>query len=297
MFARPDVPGAYPPRHRLFGDPLVGNHEAVDHLVTNHDRRGVDAVQHRVEMVALTPICQGDADRRVNHAAAVQSKVGARPPGLRINIDDVAVAGVPEDPLVILTIGPVRHAALAPRAAPRRRPFLVALRVEHPDGLAGDGVNGDPLRQRGVEVEDAADHERRRLECGGVGRSIDPVEVRGVLDERLDDGVERRPPLATVGHRPADEVVDRHPLPGVLEVAEVAGVDLLERGVLGAGDVASVAPPLAVRGVVGLPGPVLLGVDRGRRAGEGDDDGRHQERVAHRVTSERDGTPPWSASV
>ena len=175
MLARADIPGAHPAGHRLLGDPAVGNLGAVDDRVADHDRRGMDAVEHRVEIVALVPIRPGNADHGVDHAAAVRPEVGARLPGSGVDADEVAVAGAPEDSLIVLAVGPVRDTALAPRAGHRRRPFLVALRVEHPAGLACRGVDGDSLRQRRVEVEDAADHERRRLEPGGVGRVADPV--------------------------------------------------------------------------------------------------------------------------
>ena len=266
VLAGPDVPGPHPARDRLLGDAPVGDVRAVDHLVADDDRRRVDAVEQRVQVVALAPRGPREADHRVDHAAAVGPEVGARPPGRRVRADDVAVAGAPEDAFVPLAVGPVGDAPLAPCPGHRRRPLFVALGVEDPERLARLRVDGDALRQRRVEVEDSADHQRRGLEAGRTRQVALPVQVGRLLDERLDDGVERRRPLPAAGRRPADPVVDRHPLPDQLEVGEVAGVDLVERRVLLAADVSGVAAPLAVRGVVGLPrAGVLLRVGgRGR---------------------------------
>ena len=285
VLAGADVPGADPARHRLLGDAAVGDVRAVDDPVAHHDGRRVDAEEHRVQVVALFAVGPRQPDHGVDPAAPA-AEVGARPPGLRVDADEVAVAGAPEDALVSLAVGPVGHAPLRPRVAHGRGALLVALRVVDPEGFAGRRVDGDALRERGVEVEHAAHHQRRRLQPAQDRPVAGPVEVGGVGDERVDDGVEGRPPLAAARRRPAHHAVDGGPLPGDLEVREVAGVDLVERRVLGAADIAGVAAPLALRGVVRLPragGVAGLGLRGGRGRGEQGEQ-RHREdreRLAH----------------
>ena len=189
-----------------------------------------------------------------------------------------------------LAVGPVGDAPLRPGVAHRRRAFLVTLRVVDPQRLTGRRVDRHPLRQRGVEVEDPAHHQRRRLQARQDRAVSGAVEVGGVLDQRVDHGVERGQPLAAARRRPADEAVDRGPLPGDLQVGEVARVDLVQRRVLRAADVARVAHPFAVGGVVGLPrsgGLVLLGVHDGRPVEKQREQHGERERLAHDVTSVR----------
>ena len=202
VLAGPDVPGPDPARDRLLGDAAVGDVRAVDDAVAHHDGRRVDAEEHRVQVVALVTARPRQPHHRVDPAAAVP-EVGARPARLRVDADQVAVAGAPEDALVSLAVGPVGDAPLRPRVAHGRGALFVALRVVDPEGLAGRRVDGDALRERGVEVEHAADHQRRRLQPARERPVAGPVEVGGVGDERVDDGVEGRPPLAAAGGRPA----------------------------------------------------------------------------------------------
>ena len=258
---------------------------AVDDPVAHHDGRRVDAEEQGVQVVALVAVGPRQPDHRVDPAAPA-AEVGARPAGLRVDADQVAVAGAPEDALVAGPVGPVGDAPLRPRVAHGWGALLVALGVVDPEGLAGRRVDGDALRERGVEVEHAAHHQRRRLQPGQDGPVAGPVEVGGVGDQRVDDGVEGRPPFAAARGRPAHHAVDGGPLPGDLEVGEVVGVDLVERRVLGAADVAGVAAPFALRGVVRLPwagGPARLGVGVGRGGGEqGEQRNRDdRERLAH----------------
>ena len=288
VLAGADVPGAHPARHRLLGDAPVGDVRAVDHLVSHDDRRRVDPEQHRVEVVAFLAVGPRQPDHRVDPPAPLGAEVGARPPGLRVDADQVAVPRAPEDALVPFAVGPVRDPPLRPGVAHRRAPLLVALRVVDPQRLAGGRVDRHALRQRRVEVEHPAHHQRRRLQARQEWPVSGPVEIRGVLDQRVDHGVERGQPLAAAGRRPADEVVHRGPLPGDLQVREVACVDLVERRVFLAADVAGVAAPLAVGGVVGLPRPgalVLLGVHGGGPAKDKRWHHGEKERLAHDVTS------------
>ena len=283
VLAGPHVPCAHPARHGLLRDPAVGDLGTVNDLVADDDRRRVDAVEQRVQVVAVLAVRPRQPDHRVHHAAAIGAEIGARAAALRLHADDVAVAGPPEDPLVRAAVGPVGDAALAERPRHRSRPLLVALRIEDPQRLAGRCVDRHPLRQRRVEVEDPADHQRRGLEAGRARPVTGPVQVGGRLDEGVDDSLERRRPLAPARRRQADPVVDGGPLPGQLQVGEVAGVDLVERRVLRAANVTSVAPPLAVRRIVGLPRATAragLRVRNGRRPGQSGKR-QHQDERAH----------------
>ena len=284
VLAGADVPGADPAGDRLLRDAAVGDVRAVDDPVAHHDGRRVDAEEQGVQIVALFAGRPRQPGHGVDPAAAV-SEAGARPARLRVDADQVAVARAPEDALVAGPVGPPGDAALRPRVAHGRGALLVALRVEDPQGLAGRGIDGDALRERRVEVEHPADHQRRGLQPGRERPVAGPVEVGRVGDQRIDDGVEGRPPFAPAGRRPADEVVDRGPLPGDLEVREVVGVDLVERRVLGAADVPGIAAPLAVRRVVGLPragGFAGLGVGGGCRREQSEQRNRRDRgRLAH----------------
>ena len=166
--------------------------------------------------------------------------------GLGVYADKISVSGSPEDAFVVSAVGPIRHSALRPRCAHRGGALFVAFGIEDPQGLPGDCVDGDALRERRVEVQHVVDHERRGLEARPVGRLACAIEIWCFRDELIDDDVEGTPPFAALGRTTADEVVDGSPLPRDLEVAEITGVDLGQRRVFGATDVARVAAPLAV---------------------------------------------------
>ena len=285
-----DVPGPHPARHRFLRDPPVGDLRAVDHAVAHDDRRRVDAVEHRIEVVALLTVGPRETDHRIDLPAAVGTEVRAGFSGAGVDADQIAGAGAPENALVSLSVGPVGHPPLAEGAAHRGGPLLVALRIEDPQGLAGGRIDSHPLRERGVEIEHAPDHQRGRLHAAGARQMPPPVEIRIVLFERGDNRLERRPPLAAVRHRSADHGVDRRPAPRDLQVAEVGRVDLVERRVLLAGDVARIAAPLAVLGAIGLPRAVLPGPGRPGRGDEHqtDESGRQTCRhLRHRLNLPR----------
>ena len=259
VLAGPHVPGAHPARDRFLRDAAVCHLRPVDYAVTDDDRRRVDPEQQGVQVVALLAVRPRQPDHRVHHAAAVGAEVRARPAALGVGADEVAIARAPEDPLVPGPIGPVGDAPLRPGIAHRRRPLLVGLRIEDPQRLAGSSVDRDALRERRVDVENAVHHQRRRLQARQERPVAGPVEVGGLLDQRVDDGVERGRPLAAARRREADAPVHGHPFPGDLQVREVPGVDLIERRVLLSPDAPGVAPPLAAGGVVGLPRAGLAG--------------------------------------
>ena len=125
---------------------------------------------------------------------AVRSKAGDRLAGARIERHE-PVAGRNVEDSLLLPIGPIREAAADSwrGAACAARAFVLAV---HPQQLAGRGVQGDHRAPRaGRRKQPAVDHQRRRLE---------------------------------VEFRPRPEVVGLES-PGDLELAEVAGVDLVER--------------------------------------------------------------------
>ena len=147
------------------------------------------------------------------HVAAVAESV-QRDPRLRIERDEPPVAHVVEDPLLI-AVGPPGHPAAGALWPTCRIVFGTRprRRREEPDRLPGGGIDGGHLAGPGRRIEHAAHHERRRLE------------------------VEERPRIGVLGP----------PAPGHLEIVDVAGVDLIQRGVLGVPAVARVEPPFARR--------------------------------------------------
>ena len=158
-------------------------------------------------------------------------KPSNRRAGLGVERDQIPLVSPEEDAGIVPAAPPGDPARVVEVGRP---PAPVDLRVVHPDRLAGRGVDGRHLVQRGRDVQHPGHHQRRRLE------HPDP-EARKLLAQPVE--IER-----PVGRRPA---------PGNLKVVEVAGVDLVEGRVLGAAGVAAVASPFAVRGAV-------LGVRIGR---------------------------------
>ena len=182
MRAGLDVPGPHPARHRLLGNTAVGDLRAMDHAVADHDRRRVYAVEHRIQVVAVLADRPWQPDHRVDHAAAVGTEIGTRTAGLRLDAHEVAVSRAPEDALVVVAVRPVGDPPLPERPAHRGGALFVALGVEHPEGLAGRRVDRDALRERRIEIEHAADHERCGLHPAGTGRVPTTVEIGRVLD-------------------------------------------------------------------------------------------------------------------
>ena len=143
---------------------------------------------------------------------AVLSEVADRNAGLGVERDELVADGDEEDAFVAASVRPVRDAASRQRPR-RRRGALVFVDAVHPQQLAGGGVDGDGVAPRsGGRIEHAVDHERRRLQ----------IEVRPGAE---DVGLEA---------------------PRDLQLAEVGGIDLIERRVARASEVASIGAPLAV---------------------------------------------------
>ena len=129
-----------------------------------------------------------------------------------IQRNEAVAPGDVNDALIIPPVGPVRH---APAGGGANRPpgaaFALVVAV-HPQRLAGGAIDGDDVAvPTSGGVQHAANHQRRRL----------VVEIQ-----------------------PRSEIV-RPPPPGDLEFPDVVSVDLIERRVLGAGQVSAVVAPLA----------------------------------------------------
>ena len=143
---------------------------------------------------------------------AVPAEALDRVAGFGVKRHELVANGDVEDAL-LLAVGPVREAA-ARQLARGRDGALALVQAVHPQHLARERVERDGRATRARRrVDLSAHHERGRLEVG------------------LDPGA---------------EVIRAEP-PGHLELAEVAGVDLVERRVPRAGQVAAVGPPLPVR--------------------------------------------------
>ena len=135
------VEPAHPARRGLLDEVERGDRHRCDDRIADHERRGLDGVEHRVEPV---PLITGRA-RDILHEVdpAVVAEIETRLPALGIDADEVAVPGAPVDPFVAPsgTIRPVRDTALIPARAHRRRALLVALGVVDPQRLARPGVD------------------------------------------------------------------------------------------------------------------------------------------------------------
>ena len=138
-------------------------------------------------------------------------KPGDRDAGLRVERDHLVAGRDVDDARCSRPSGQYDEAAA--RQLPRRRLAALAFVLAvHPQHLAGAGVERDDRAARaGGRVDDAVDHQRRRLE----------VEL-GTRAER-------------VGLEP----------PRDFELVEVVFVDLIERRIAGAGEIAAVGGPLA----------------------------------------------------
>ena len=187
---------------------------------------------------------------------AVVAEVGQPLAGERVQADQVVAGGDVEDLSVAAVIQPGQP---APRQPPRRRraPLAFVVAVE-PEDLAGGRVEGHRRPPRpGRRVQDAVDHQRRRLQAEFRTRS----EVVGA------EG------------------------PGDLQVVEVVAVDLVEGRVSRMGEVAAVARPLAV------PGALLLRREAGGRRDEADHEGHDPAISEADVSHSESSVLPQHASI
>ena len=157
---------------------------------------------------------------------AILAEPGHRPPRPGVEPHELVADGDQVDALVALAVGPVGDAA-ARHAADGVGPPLPLVEPVDPPQLAGGRVQRhDVAAAAGGGIEHAVDHQRRGL-------------------------------VVEVGKRPE---VGGAEAPLRLEVVEVVAVDLVERRVPRAAQVAAVRPPLA-------PGGAVLGEAR-RHAAE-----------------------------
>ena len=134
---------------------------------------------------------------------------------------------------------------MVPQQAHGRCACLVALWVEHPQCLPSCSVDGCCLINRCHHKQTFADFERRHLKAACPRRKAATPEIGCILFDCGEHILRRTPPLASrLG--PTDPAVDRPPLPHDLELLKVAGVDLGQRGVFGAPEIAPVVAPLSV---------------------------------------------------
>ena len=268
--ARARVPAAHPARDGLLRDPPVGDRGAGDDHVPDHDRRRLHRVEQGVQVVPLAAVGARQALHQIDAAAV--SEVLVRAAGTGVDREQVAVARAPVDAAVgvvaFLAVGPVGDAALVPHHGHRRGAFLVALRVVGPDRVSGTRVDRGSDRDRRVQEEQTLLHQRRRLQVADEGGAAGAPEQWIVVLQPVEDDVAVGIPLAA-RLRLAQEAVHRPPAPGDLEVAEVSGVDLVQRRVLGRTDVAAVARPLAGR-CAALGGRRRGQENEGARCGDGD---------------------------
>ena len=175
VLAGSNIPRAYPPRYRFLRDSPIGNLRAVDHPVADDDRRRMNPVEQRVQVIAILAYRAGQPDHRIDHTAAIRAEIRTGLPSLRLHTHQIAVSSTPKDALIVLTVGPIRNSPLNEGSAHRRGALFVALGIKYPQGLAGRRVDGDPLRERGVEIHDTADHERRHPHTTGPRQVPRPV--------------------------------------------------------------------------------------------------------------------------
>ena len=223
----PDVAG-----RNLPADGRVADRRADDHDAPGNDWR-------RGNRVCPAGNVRPEPQGQVDFPLVTEGRVGCS--RLRVERDERGV-GSPsvEDP----RFDPVAPIGDASRqgAEIRRSAGSPELGIVGPDRFPGPRIDRRNLAERSADVEHAIDHQRRRL----VAK--DPAALK------LFVGF----PELHVGRLPA---------PGNLEIVDVAGVDLIEGGVLGVAGVAAVGEPLAV----GRAGSTERGLVRlwRRRAGEG----------------------------
>ena len=162
----------------------------------------------------------GAIDRPPQRGAQIHGAVGAEVRVLlarpRVEGHEQQVVGGDEDARVVARVVlPVGDAAVLPAHVGGPVQPVVGLRVVGPDQLAGPGVERRDLPERRAQVDQPSDHQRHRLERAG-------------------------PDLLA---HPRDVGLDRPPAPGDLQVGEVVGRDLVQRGVLRVRSVAAEVPP------------------------------------------------------
>ena len=189
------------------------------HDAAADDRWRGDAVETPVHWTTQ-PLCQVDAP--------ILAKGRDRLARLRVQADQVAVAGAEQDALIV-PVRPVGHAAMN-EAIIGRDSVLPCLRVVNPFDLAGGSVDGSDLGHRGADIHHAVDHQR-----GGLPHPGFQIRIR--FRDRFFGGA---------------------PGPRDLEAIEIVCADLIERRIFRVGLVAAVAQPFRRR-ALNLPRPSMRG--------------------------------------
>ena len=202
----PRVDPLDPAGRGLLADDEVRDDGRRHHDVAGDDRRGGYAYQVAALVVRRAALGPWHAFGQID--AAVVAEVADRFSAAGVDRDQVRLARAPEDAGVV-AVAPVGEAARPVGRASDRR-------LGRPAGRAPRGSRRLPAStaaawvERGGQVEHAVDHQRRRLQAADRDR---PVVIAGPERVRID---------RAVGGPPA---------PGDAEIVEVAGVDLVERGV------------------------------------------------------------------
>ncbi len=207
LLARPHVEGPYVSRWSGHVSRAVGDRRADDHHVPYDEGRRHDLVCAAVDRAPQTL-------DEIDPAFPAEPADGST--RACVECPEMRVPRGHEHPGASF-IGPVGD---SPGIEPEVgwAPCLPTRRIEHPELFARDRVDGGYHAQGGSNVEDAFGHQRSGLE-----------------------GPDREAMLSDHG------TVGRAPAPGDLEPIHVPGVDLIERGELGATQVAAVARPRAGR--------------------------------------------------
>ena len=248
-----DVVRTDPSGRHLLCQNHVGHRRTDDHGVTEHQRRRLRRQREQVLDGAPVPVRPGNTVHQIDSSAIPE--VGYWPACRGIDRDQEPITRRPHDASVALVL-PIRHTTMTP-GDDRRCARFVCLGVIGPQRLAGPGVDGRSLVQRGAQIQDASDHQRRRDQkrrsrSGAVDIRIPTLRV--LHGQRIEHLCRRSQPRASA-FALRKMGVDRRPPPGDLELLEVLTRDLIQRGVLRAAYITTVAAPLAVRGA-------LLGASR-----------------------------------
>ena len=190
-------------------DPFEHRRADDDRVV--HDRRRRVQTDFALLEIELLVLADDDADLQVDDTAGAERH--DRHAGLRVQFDEPVAGRHVEDALVTAPVGPVGEAAARELAGRPARGALALVHAVHPLHLTGGGVESHHRAPGpGGRIDRPLDHDRRAFEL--------------VLRTRA-------------------QVVGLES-PGHFELAEVGGVDLIERRVLAAAQVGGVHRPLAV---------------------------------------------------
>ena len=208
-----------------------GDRRRRDDDVADDHAAATARIGQRVQVVASPRSARGRPSIRSTRPFVAE--VRARMAGLRVDGDQVAVAGAPEDALV-LAVGPVGDAALVPAQRSSSSCRLRSSSGCRSTRARRSRVDRCAHRRRRVEVEHAADHQRRRLEVADERRLRRRASAsdRGVCSSSKIS-LRRRRPIRRRRQRHAERRVGRLGTARRLAAWRSCRRDLVERRVLG----------------------------------------------------------------